>query len=118
MACPLNCQVEDLLIENKVSRKRKGIKKKIGIKYCGGCNPTYERLEFIQEVQSRLGNRFLFCRSDRRDLDGMLLINGCVRSCATENLDHKETAYVSISGEEDLELLIDWLTELDQQKGS
>ena len=116
MACPLNCPVEGPLVESKVSKKRKGIKKKIGIKYCGGCNPTYERLEFIQEVQSRLGDRFLFFRSDQRDLDGMLLINGCVRSCATENLDHRETAYVSISGKKDLELLVDWLTALGKRK--
>jgi hypothetical protein len=46
----------------------------------------------------------------------MLLINGCVRSCAIENLDHRETAYVSISGEKDLELLIDWLTALGKRK--
>ena len=116
MACPLDCQGEDLLIESKVSRKRKGIKKKIGIKYCGGCNPTYERLEVIQAVQSRLGDRFLFVRPDQRDLDGMLLINGCVRSCAIENLAHRKTAYFSISGEEDLELLIDWLTAIGKQK--
>ena len=116
MACPLNCQGEDLLIESKVSKKRKGTQKEIGIKYCGGCNPTYERLEVIQAIQSRLGGRFLFLRPDQRDLDGMLLINGCVRSCATENLDHRETAYVSISGEKDLELLIDWLTALGKRK--
>jgi hypothetical protein len=116
MACPLNCQIEDLLIERKVPRKRKGIKKKIGIKYCGGCNPTYERLEVIQAVQSRLGDRFLFIRPDQRDLDGMLLINGCVRSCATENFDHRETAYFSISGEKDFELLIDWLTALGKRE--
>jgi hypothetical protein len=118
MACPLNCQVEDLLIESKVSRKRKGIKKKIGIKYCGGCNPTYERLEVIQAVQSRLGDRFLFIRPDQRDLDGMLLINGCVRSCAIQSLGHIETAYVSISGKEDLDLLIDWLTALGKREDS
>jgi hypothetical protein len=46
----------------------------------------------------------------------MLLINGCVRSCATENLDHRKTAYVSISGEEDLDLLIDWLMTLGKRK--
>jgi hypothetical protein len=46
----------------------------------------------------------------------MLLISGCVRSCATENLDHRETDYFSISGEKDLDLLIDWLTALDKRK--
>jgi hypothetical protein len=116
VACSLNCQAEDLLIGSKVSKKRKGIKKRIGIKYCGGCNPAYERLEVIQEIQSRLGDRFLFFRPEQRDLDGLLFINGCVRSCAIENLDHKKTTYFSISGEKDLDLLIDWLAALDKRK--
>jgi hypothetical protein len=92
------------------------IRKKIGIKYCGGCNPTYERVEMVERVQSRLEDRFLFLRHDRQDLDVLVLINGCPRSCATENLDHKEVPYRSIVGEKDFETLIEWLTGLNEKR--
>jgi len=35
------------------------VRKRIGIKYCGGCNPIYERIEMIQRVQSGLDDRFI-----------------------------------------------------------
>jgi hypothetical protein len=90
------------------------IKKKIGVKYCGGCNPTYERVEMIHQVQSSLGDRFHFLSFEQQGLNGLLLINGCPRSCAINHFDHQETAYFSISGEHDFGLLMDWLTALDK----
>ena len=108
--------MEGFLLIGRISKKGEGIKKKVGIKYCGGCNPTYERLEIIQAVQLSLGDRFLFVRSDQQNLDGMLLISGCIRSCAIKNLNHSETTYFSISTEEELNLLIGWLMALDKPK--
>ena len=90
------------------------VKKKIGVKYCGGCNPTYERVEVIQQVQSSLGDRFLFLSFEQKGLNGLLLINGCLRSCAIQCFDQEETAYFSISGENDFGMLIDWLKALDK----
>ena len=108
---------------NQIPLKHKGsfpdteleIRKKIGMKYCGGCNPTYERVEMVERVQSRLEDRFLFLRHDQQDLDGLILINGCPRSCATENLNYKEVPYRSIVGENDFETLIDWLMALEKK---
>jgi len=92
------------------------VKKKIGVKYCGGCNPTYERVEIIQQVQSSLGDRYIFLSSKQKGLNGLLLINGCPRSCAIKKFDQEETAYFSISGENDFGLLINWLKALDKQR--
>jgi hypothetical protein len=90
-------------------------RKKIGIKYCGGCNPTYERIEMVERVQSRLEDRFVFLRHDQQELDGLILINGCPRSCASENLNHAKVPHLSISGENDFENLIDGLMILDEK---
>lgn len=90
-------------------------KKKIGIKYCGGCNPTYDRVELVQQIKSRLEARFLFIRHDQQDLDGLLLINGCHRSCAGKNLNRMGIPYWSIIGENDLGNLIDWLRALNEK---
>jgi hypothetical protein len=91
-------------------------RKKIGMKYCGGCNPTYDRVEMVERVQSRLEDRFLFLRHDQQDLDGLILINGCPRSCANENLDHiGEVPHLSMAGESDFENLVNWLIDLDEK---
>jgi hypothetical protein len=91
------------------------VRKKIGIKYCGGCNPTYERVEMIQRVQSLMKDRFLFLRHDQQNLDLLVSINGCPRACAGENLNQAEVHYRSIIRESDFENLIDWLTAFDEK---
>ncbi len=85
------------------------IRKKIGIKYCGGCNPAYERVEMAERLQFRMQDRFLFLRHDQQEPDGLILINGCPRSCASQNLNHTEFPHFSMAGERDFKSLIDWL---------
>jgi hypothetical protein len=86
------------------------IKKKVGIKYCGECNPAYERVEMIQRVQSQLKDRFLFLRHDEPDIEVMVLISGCHRACASKYLNPTKIPHCSVTGENDFEKLIDWLT--------
>jgi hypothetical protein len=91
------------------------IRKKIGIKYCGGCNTTYERVGMVERIQSRLEGRFLFLRHDQKNLDGLLVINGCARSCGTENINHMKAPYRSMDKESDFESLVQWLVALDKK---
>ncbi|MCJ7748527.1 MAG: hypothetical protein MUP27_12390 [Desulfobacterales bacterium] len=90
-------------------------RRKVGIKYCGGCNPSYERVEMIQQVQSLLKYRFTFSIHDQQDLDIMLLVSGCPRACANKNSNHPEVPSRSIVGETDFKSLIDWLVALDEK---
>ena len=92
-----------------------GIRTKIGIKYCGGCNPAYERMEMIERVQSQLRDQILFLRYDEQGLDGLILVNGCPRSCAAKDLSHKEILCHSITAESELETLIEKLTAFHKQ---
>jgi 3-hydroxyacyl-[acyl-carrier-protein] dehydratase len=88
-------------------------KKRIGIKYCGGCNPYYERVDVIQKVHSLVKNRFLFLGHHQKKLDGLILGSGCPRACATTNLGQTEVPLRSVVKETEFESLIDWLTTLD-----
>jgi sulfite reductase beta subunit-like hemoprotein len=90
-------------------------RRKVGIKYCGGCNPSYERVEMIQQVQSLLKDRFTFSIHDQQDLDIMVLVSGCPRACANKNSNHPEVPSRSIVGESDFKSLIDWLVALDEK---
>src|SRR4030042_19569 len=75
------------------------MRKKNGIKYCGGCNPSYERVEMIQQVESSLKDRFIFSVNDQQDLDIMVFVCGCPRACANKNLNHPEVPSRLLVGE-------------------
>jgi hypothetical protein len=92
--------------------------KKIGIKYCGGCNPGYERVEMIERVQFRFSDRFLFLRHDDPGIDVLILMSGCYRACAGENLNTTKIPRCSITGANDLESLVNWLESLGQKGDS
>lgn len=91
------------------------MRKKIGIKYCGGCNPSYERVEMIQRVQSLLKDRFIFSIHDQKDSDIMVFVRGCPRACADKNSSDLEVPSRSIVGENEFKSLIDWLEGLDEK---
>jgi hypothetical protein len=44
-------------------------KKRVGIKYCRGCNRSYERVERVEHVRSLIKDRFLFLPHDQQDLN-------------------------------------------------
>jgi len=90
-------------------------RKKIGIKYCGGCNPGYERVEMIQRVQFRFNDRFLFLRHDEPDIDVLVLMSGCHRACAGKDLNTAKIPHCLVTGENDFDTLINWLKSLDQK---
>jgi hypothetical protein len=89
--------------------------KKVGIKYCGGCNPGYERVEMIHRVQFRINNQFLFLSHDEPDIDGLVLVSGCHRACAGKDLNPIKIPFFSVTGENDFDSLIHWLISLDQK---
>lgn len=56
---------------------------KIGVKYCGGCNPRYDRVGLVRELESAFGeHRFAPARGGE---DLILVICGCRAACA----DHR-----------------------------
>jgi len=89
---------------------------KIGIKYCGGCNPGYERVEMVERVQFQFKDRFSFLRHDEPEIDGLILMSGCQTGCA-EDLNSTRIHSCSVTRENDFENLIDWLKSFDQKGG-
>lgn len=55
---------------------------RIGLKYCGGCKPHYDRTALVRRLASRLGQTALFVRPDGGDLDLVLAVHGCPTACA------------------------------------
>jgi hypothetical protein len=87
-----------------------GTKRRIGVKYCGGCNPTYERVEMIEKVRFRLGDQFFFCQVGDEEIEASVLVSGCPRACADQGLNPEKNICYSMTGEGGYDALIDWLT--------
>jgi len=82
-------------------------RKKIAVKYCGGCNPTYDRVETIRKITSEYKNRFQFIPYDGiHQMDAILFVSGCPRACATKDFPFLKIPDYSVSRESDLEDLI------------
>ena len=91
--------------------------KRIGVKYCGGCNPTYERVNMLQQVQSLFKDQLLFRRHDEPDIEFIVLLSGCHRACAGQDLHPMEISYYSLTGENDFKNLIDYLMSVYKRNG-
>jgi hypothetical protein len=55
---------------------------RIGIKYCGGCNPLYDRVATVKTLEQKLRGKAVFVSPDREEVDLLLAVQGCDRACA------------------------------------
>lgn len=61
------------------------MRRKVGIKFCGGCNPNYDRVAALERIRSRLVAVVEFVRFDRKDTVISLAIKGCDTECFALN---------------------------------
>ena len=59
-----------------------GGKISIAIKYCGGCNPAYDRVAAVAELLSRLADAVAVVPLDDQRADILLAVEGCSTACA------------------------------------
>jgi hypothetical protein len=57
-------------------------KRRVGLKYCGGCNPHYDRIALAEDLKARLGSEIEWASLEAGDLDLVLAIEGCKTACA------------------------------------
>jgi len=54
----------------------------IAIKYCGGCNPEYDRVEAVAEMLDRLADVMVVVPLDDERADMLVAVEGCPTACA------------------------------------
>lgn len=54
----------------------------VAVKFCGGCDPEYDRTEMFNKIKKALGDRVEWTFSSQTSADYLLVINGCSRACA------------------------------------
>ena len=62
--------------------KRDDRRLKIGVKYCGGCNPNYDRVALVKRIEERLRGKASLVRADSDGISLVLVVVGCSTACA------------------------------------
>ena len=57
--------------------------KKVGVRYCGGCNPRYNRGGVFQKIRDRLQDIDFEVAQEGVEYDALLVIGGCTSCCAS-----------------------------------
>ena len=60
---------------------------KIGVKYCGGCNPEIDRSAVVEGIYKGLkksGREIVLVTDKETKIDILLLVNGCQHACLEE----------------------------------
>ncbi len=55
---------------------------KVAIKYCGGCNPYYDRVDLVKQIETRLAGKIEMVALDHDWIDLVVAVEGCRTACA------------------------------------
>jgi hypothetical protein len=69
----------------------------------------------IERVKFRFNDRFLFLRHDDPDIEILVLMSGCHRACAAQDLNTEKIPHCLVTGENDFDALMNWLKSADQK---
>lgn len=61
--------------------------KTVAIKFCGGCNPTYDRLQYWEKIKAETADKINWTGADQPDIKAVLVICGCNTACPEKNFD-------------------------------
>lgn len=55
--------------------------KRVAIKYCGGCDPGFDRVAFAEKLRAAAANSVEWATLEDGDCDIVLMICGCETAC-------------------------------------
>jgi hypothetical protein len=61
--------------------------KRIALKYCGGCDCTYDRLEYAKKIKSAAEGRIEWVSKNDGGFDTILMIHGCHVACLEKKIE-------------------------------
>ncbi|SDY45814.1 3-hydroxyacyl-ACP dehydratase FabZ [Eubacterium barkeri] len=94
-------------------------KKIVGIRYCGGCNPRYDRVALIKRLEKKLGDVIFVQEEEKEDYDFLVLCQGCPAQCApTTGLTVPSSKWITITGDQDYRTALLQLSKDTEQGGS
>jgi hypothetical protein len=90
---------------------------KIGVKYCGGCNPRFDRGAIFHTIQSRLKEAHFEHAKEGVIYDALLVISGCTNNCASYSQYEYNKGVVHIMDSNDIDRAVIELRGLMEDEG-
>lgn len=83
----------------------------IGVKYCGGCNPRYERKRIIERLKKEYDWISIYQAKENEVYDLVIVLCGCSSCCANHKNIKSKKGKVILSSEKDYDKLIHFIGE-------
>ena len=80
----------------------------IGLKYCGGCNRRYDRIETVRRIRNELGGTVRFVPPGDPGVDSVLAVMGCETACADLSAFDGKKIWI-ITSPEDADAWVAWM---------
>ncbi len=62
----------------------------MALKYCGGCNPGFDRVAYVDKIKSAAGPDIEWVTLEEEGFDAVLLVSGCETACPRRTRDFSE----------------------------
>ena len=85
----------------------------IALRYCGGCNPRYDRGAFVRELQKAFPQARITPFDPNMQYDAVLVICGCTAACAGQKDLPAGVPRFVVSEAEDFKAALSFLKQLD-----
>ncbi|NLP29536.1 MAG: hypothetical protein GX363_00210 [Clostridiales bacterium] len=83
---------------------------KCGVRFCGGCNPRYDRGRALEKIKDYFKDRieFSYAKEDV-DYDILLVIGGCTNNCASFSQFNSKLGSIKMWSEDHIDKVIEEL---------
>lgn len=90
---------------------------KFGVKFCGGCNPRYDRGKLLRRLREEFKDRIEFESVDEsQSYDGLIVLSGCANACAAYKHVRTKTDPILIWDENQYLNLVEELSKMEGEK--
>lgn len=69
--------------DDEREKENEVMQKKIGIRYCGGCNPRYNRGALVKRITEKYRELSIEVAKEGKAYDLLLVVGGCSSCCAS-----------------------------------
>lgn len=80
---------------------------KCGVRFCGGCNPRYNRREALQEIENHFKDIDFVNAAEGVPHDLLLVIGGCSNCCAAYEQFHSKEGVLKMWDKTHVERICD-----------
>ena len=80
---------------------------KAAVKFCGGCDPTFDRVEYLNQIKHAAGIRVSWIAPHEGGGDVLLVICGCPKACPVDELEDIRASVVLTDNDSSPEIVVE-----------